>query len=374
MLCVTKITLICLLSCYINPFALASNKILSRITKEHEIALPKFLTFDERWIMNGGTSTYVDEYYDYKKREEKLPIMKLSPKIDWSNIVIMITIYQSNETDQLIKAHFGTWMKQADEGLDVVFVTDESDERSIDEILPDLNNVSPKSHLFKSVAPDEGKHLRFKMIDSLKEMENLFGNDSKKKYFIKMDTDTFLLPENLLSYVQKIESSTNGQPVLFGNCVGRFYKWCYAPGGIYGMNRMTLQEINNYFVSHPDITKEYIFFDYGKKSPADRSYNNLLEHEDCMVSYAYRKATGYPNVMNFRFFTSSINHAHSIVDKECPPISYHTIKDPKVYYEYYEMFYHEGKLKPIEETTSDKRNCEDVFTSYFNQWIPKYYY
>jgi len=344
-------------------------------TTEHEIVLPKFLTFNDRWIIDAGTSAHVDEYYNYKKKEEKLPIMKLSSKVDWSNIVIMITIYQSNECDQLIKAHFGTWMKQADEGLDVVFVTDESDERSMDEILPDLNNVSPKSHLFKSAAKSEGKHLRFKMIDSLKEMENLFGNDSRKKYLIKMDTDTFLLPENLLSYVQKIESSTSGQPVLFGNCVGHFYKWCYAPGGIYGMNRMALQEINSYFVSNPDITNQYLFSDYGKNVEGERKHlSNVLEHEDCMVSYVYRKATGYPNVMSFRFFTNSINHAHSIVDKECPPISYHTIKDAKVYYEYYELFYHEGKLKPIEETTSDKKNCEEVFTAYLKHWKPAYYY
>merc|ERR1711862_264958 len=136
---------------------------------------------------------------------------------------------------------------------------------------------------------------------------------------------------------------------------------------------MALQKINNYFVSHPDITNQQIFQEYGKWSKINKSHENLLEHEDCMVSYAYRKATGYPIVMSFRFFMFSIDHPSSIVDKECPPISYHTIKDAKVYYEYYELFYHEEKLKPI-ETTLGKKNCEDVFTAYHNHWmIPTYY-
>jgi len=178
--CQTKIIIslmICFLIVYVKRFQYehplveyVSKNIIGQKDVPVRPPKPKSLTFEKEWIRrSNGQSMYVDEFY-----VQNVTTMKEVSPVNWSNVVIFITIYESSKIDQLIKAHFKTWLKHTDEGLDVVFVTDKSDERSIEEILPDAKNVSSTSHVYKSPADFDGKHIRFKIIDSLKEMEHLF--------------------------------------------------------------------------------------------------------------------------------------------------------------------------------------------------------
>merc|ERR1712129_232286 len=107
---------------------------------------------------------------------------------------------------------------------------------------------------------------------------------------------------------------------------------CYAAGALYGMNRIGLAQINKYFDSHPNIT--------GEKHMANNA--NLMKHEDFMVSYVYREATGYPVVMNNEFFQFGINTS-GLGSKSNPPICYHKVMYEKAFYEYYTLFYKKSK-------------------------------
>lgn len=97
---------------------------------------------------------YVDEFY-----AKHISTVKQLPLIQWSNVVIFIIIYESSKVHQLLKGHFKTWLKQADEGLDIVFVTDKSNKRSVEEIYPDAKKVMLISHVYKSQASFDGKHI-----------------------------------------------------------------------------------------------------------------------------------------------------------------------------------------------------------------------
>merc|ERR1711862_307623 len=129
----------------------------------------------------------------------------------------------------------------------------------------------------------------------------IFKNRGEKRYFIKIDTDTFPIPENLLSYVNKVDFSTRNKPVLFGKGVCSPQNMCYGAGALYGINKLAL-------------------------------------HEDYMVSYAYRQATGYPIISNHNIFNYHIAREGTGSENH-PPICYHKAKTVEGLYEYYELLY-----------------------------------
>jgi len=266
--------------------------------------------------------------------------------LDWSNFVIIMLIHESTEVDKLIDAHFSTWMKHVDGILDIVFVTDVDDKRSYEEILPRSKEVTVNCHLYKSPAQDDGKHIRYKVIDSLKYVEDAFKNNTEKQYFLKMDTDTFIIPQTLLDYTNKLHSEISTKPLQYGwgCCYTAELGLCYAAGAFYGFNKLGLEAVNSYMSEN----KEIIFKEV--HSPFRFKTKNLIDHEDFMISLAYRRATNIPVVSNRRMFPHLIERSGlGTIDK--PPISYHKIKDPKLFIMYEALFYDEdGSSRPYEET------------------------
>merc|ERR1711862_82813 len=270
--------------------------------------------------------------------------------VDWSNVVILMIMHESASVDSLITGHFETWLKHTGEGLDIVFITDDTDKRSDEDIIPDASNFLGKTHIYRSPAQFDDKHIRFKVIDSFRQVEEMFKDDEEKKYFIKIDTDTFPIAENLLSYLNKLDGPTEEQPVLFGKGVCSPKDLCYAAGALYGMNKLALHALNNFFAKNPELHLETTHV-VGKG-------RNLMVHEDYMTSYAYRRATGYPIISNHNIFNYHIER-EGVGSEEHPPVCYHKAKVVEGLQEYYQLLY--------DEETNKLRKLSDVATLWETQ-------
>lgn len=275
-------------------------------------------------------------------------------KVEWSNIVILMIMHESPEVDSLITGHFETWLKHTGEGLDVVFITDETDKRPAENIIPDATSYLGKTHVYKSPAKFDDKHIKFKVIDSFRQTEQMFKENNEKKYFIKIDTDTFPIAENLLAYLNKLDGPTRDQPVLFGKGVCSPKDLCYAAGALYGMNKIALHALNNHFTKNPQIHEETSHM-VGKG-------RNLMIHEDYMVSYSYRQATGYPIISNHNIFNYHIEREGTGTEDH-PPICYHKVKTMQGLHEYYELLYDEGtgKLRKLSDVADLWQNQRDKY-------------
>lgn len=288
-----------------------------------------------------GLSTTVDAFYGISKSNSWFfSLDSSSYEIDWSNIVFIMCIYESLETNKLLKAHFDTWLRHVKEGADIVFIADVNDARSIEEILPDANKIKATCHIYKSSAKDDGKRLRFKVLDAFRYVAEKQFNFTKK-YFFKIDTDTFIVPDYILAYVDKLHEKTYPKPVQFGwaNGCGLF---CYADGGFYGFNDIGFAALNQYLIEHPDIDKiiESPHFSKYDRRWRYESFKQGMLHEDFMVSYLYREATQMPMVHNPLFRT------HIVGISSRNGMMYHRVKNPLHFYEYENRFYSwEGKLK-----------------------------
>ena len=147
----------------------------------------------------GIDSQELTDFYNSRKRIEGIENHPPT-KISWSDAVIYILTFNSKQPNRLLQAQFDTWIKLVDdEGLDIVVVTDEDDERSYEDVLPDADKVKPRIHLYKSPARKEGSLTRAKTVDT---MGYLYDHFPQKKYYLKVDCDTFVIPENLLMHLQ----------------------------------------------------------------------------------------------------------------------------------------------------------------------------
>lgn len=252
--------------------------------------------------------------------------------VNWSNIVIIIFIHNSPEIDNIIRAHFDTWLKHVEEGVDVFYVTDADDSRSFDEILPGAASTKANLHVYKSPAEKDRNFLRFKMIDGFRHVGE--QKLDSKKYFIKLDSDTYFIPENLLAYLNDLHGRTYPAPIHFGfqNCSCG----CYTEGAFYAFNDVGFTSINQYFNDHPEISKVELL-----NVRDDAKLWKFMHHEDFLVSYVYRHATKFPMISN------PLIHSH---DNEHPfqkryGIAYHKVKQYSRYMEYENFFYFEDGTK-----------------------------
>lgn len=261
--------------------------------------------------------------------------------IGWSNVVFYMIIHNDPSVDVLINAHFTTWLKHIGDA-DLVFVTDLDDPRTLEQIVPDSSDeVDAKLHLYKSPAVNEGKHIRFKVMDAIRHVTETYANDDTKKYFFKMDADTYVLGPNLLEYVQKLHNEAYGLPIHFGKLMCGHRHMCHSGGAFYGMNKVGLAATNKFFKENPEIyKKEEIVY----REHLGRSFN-LMAHEDFMVSYAFKMANKVPAIMQMEIFQSAL-HIEGIGTIEDPPITYHLLKTPIVYLTHEAFFYNgHGELR-----------------------------
>lgn len=252
--------------------------------------------------------------------------------IHWSNIVIIIFIHNSPDVDVLIRAHFDTWLKHVEEGVDVFYVTDADDDRSFNEILPNAVSTKANLHIYKSPAEKDGNRLRFKVIDGFRHVGEQKLDD--KKYFIKMDSDSYFVPENLLAYLNDLHGRTYPAPVHFGkqNCACG----CYTEGAFYAFNDAGFTSINQYFYDHPEISKVEL-----SQLRNGLELFNFMHHEDFLVSYVYRQSTKFPMISNPLVWS----HDNERIFYRHYGIAYHKIKQYSRYMEYENHWYFENGTK-----------------------------
>ena len=184
------------------------------------VFLFQLYTNESAWL-RGKKVGYVDinspdmlEIYNKGKEDASLsPSIAIIPELNWDNIVVIIMTYNDETDSNILKKNFNSWIKRIQEkNLDIIVVTDHNDERTYEEILPYAGLVSPAIHLHRSNAINEGKKARSKTIDSLSYAYEKFQDDVHKHIFLKIDPDTFVLPEILLKHLKKVHEITYPLP------------------------------------------------------------------------------------------------------------------------------------------------------------------
>lgn len=261
-------------------------------------------------------------------------------KIGWSDVVIVMLIYDRYSVNELIQANFGTWMKRTGAGLDIVFVTDANDGRTANEILPNAGNIEANVHICRSKKMQDGKRARAKVMDALFYVYDKF-KDSDKKMFLKLDPDAYIRSERLLQAMNKVYAIAGDKPVDFGYALCQTES-CYSEGGLYGMSKEGLRLSLECIQTHPNLFTDFI------PSIVDGS-KNLLGHEDYFTSYVFWKATQYP-VMHLSDI--SVNFVTKQRTSNSP-VSIHPVKSAKDYY-VLDMVYYDDKGFPRNPSSSSK--------------------
>ena len=227
-----------------------------QIPVANDLSLPKCLSLRH----SDGECDHIRSLYKNPERRQKMQL---------ENIVFMMFIHNDESVDKLLKAHFDTWIKRLGPQTDFIFVTDEDDPRSFEETLPDADKARCNLSIYKSPAKKEGSRLRYKVADSFKYVFKQYQSDNTKEYFIKIDTDTYVLPVALMDLIRKIDQATNPQPSLFGRQRCSPPDFCYAAGPLYGMNKLGLNAVANYLSEHEEI--------FDEKHPKKNGTGNLMD-------------------------------------------------------------------------------------------------
>merc|ERR1719410_479508 len=69
--------------------------------------------------------------------------------IEWSDIIFIMNIFDSERIDEFIKAHFDTWLKHVGKGATIVFLSNDDDKRTKEEILPLAGSIEANCVLYK---------------------------------------------------------------------------------------------------------------------------------------------------------------------------------------------------------------------------------
>ena len=158
----------------------------------------------------------------------------VSNNIDWSNVVIIIPTYNDKNNNELVQSSYSTWMRHIGDRSDVILVTDSDDVRTNEEILPsqdDMNNIQANIHVYRSDAKNEGRRTRYKVIDAFNHALSLFEDDERKQIFLKIDTDSYVIPENIIDAIGNIQKGTYPLPAEFGRGLCLTPDTCYSHGG-----------------------------------------------------------------------------------------------------------------------------------------------
>ena len=139
----------------------------------NDLSIPKCLSFR----YGDADCDHVKTFYESSEERKKMQL---------DNIVFIMFIHNDKSVDELIKAHFDTWIRRLGIETDIIFVTDEDNERSFEEILPDADKVRSNLSIYKSPAKKEGRRLRYKVADSFQYVSKKYENDETKEYFIKI--------------------------------------------------------------------------------------------------------------------------------------------------------------------------------------------
>lgn len=216
---------------------------LKESTSSHIAELPKCLSFKNE----DEECELINSFYKSPERRKRLNL---------DNIVFIMFIHNNELETKLLKAHCDTWIRRLGFNTDIIFVTDEDDQRSFEEIFPYIDKVRSNLSVYKSPAKKEGSRLRYKVADAFQYVSKKYENDETKEYFMKIDTDTYVLPVALMDLIREIDEATNPQPVLFGKQRCSYPEFCYSAGPLYGINKFGFNALAKYLSDHEEILDE----------------------------------------------------------------------------------------------------------------------
>jgi len=282
-----------------------------------------------------------DEPSKFEKFYPKDKIVVPPTHLTWGNVVIIMMTFNDPKESSMVQRHFDVWISRMPKELDIVFVTDDDDLRSYEEILPNACNVKPTIHLHKSLQKNEGAKARSKTIDSFSYAYERFKNIDSKQIFLKVDPDTFLITENLLEKIKEVYEKTFPLPLEFGRVDCTRHGNCFTLGASYGMNKIAVEKMFRYLQNNDKLLQ----------NPSFEDKSRLLD-EDFFMSYLFQRATGYPIIhvsgMSIRLFARKY-HIRGPREEEWKRtkshITIHLVKSPDDFAMLENFYYDTGRLR-----------------------------
>lgn len=210
----------------------------------------------------------------------------------WKDVVIVMMVGEGRE--EYLQALADTWVSKLDPAATVVLACDDGLP-----VVPQAFKDRPNVIEFRYAGPSGLDNLDMKAITTWKYVWERFEK-SDKKYFLKIDDDTYLVAHNLMRFLNKLDRMfvVHDEPLYFGHpFCGHgdlealdYARYCYAGGGAYGLNLealgMMVQQILegcSYFMKYVRKAPHY--------HPVDDAYGG--RYEDVMVGRCLREAIGY---------------------------------------------------------------------------------
>lgn len=209
--------------------------------------------------------------------------------VSWDEVVLVLVVGAGR--DDFLHAITETWLARLDPSATVVIARDMYEPR-IPQALLDRPNVEVLNY----AGPTGLGSLDTKAFTTWKQVHQLYEK-SNKKYFLKVDDDSYLVAHNLLRFLIKLDRwfASKQEPIYFGHpfcghgdlaALG-YATWCYAGGGAYGLNLEALGMLVR------QITGGCVYwYDYVGRArnfrPVDDAYGG--RYEDVMVGRCLRQA------------------------------------------------------------------------------------
>lgn len=216
-------------------------------------------------------------------------VPKEGSSVTWSDVVIVMMV--SKGRDYYLEACADTWISRLHPDATLFFGQDGNDSS-----LPLSIINRENTHVYAYEGPRGLDSLDVKAFDIWSEVYRRFALKGKK-YFLKIDDDTFLFGHNLVRFLNKIEHWMSGveQSLYFGHpfcghgdleALG-FATWCYAGGGAYGLS---IEALHNLLTQIRGGCA--YFYDYVANAPGLRPANDKYSgrYEDVMVGRCLRQA------------------------------------------------------------------------------------
>lgn len=208
--------------------------------------------------------------------------------ITWSQVIIVLLVSAGRES--FLEAAADTWISRLHPDATLFIARDQ-----LEPVLPQSIMHRRNTYIYAYPGPTGLQYLDIKAFETWNKVFELFST-SGKKYFLKIDDDSFLFGHNLIRFLNKLEHWFSGreQAIYFGHpfcghgdlkALG-YATWCYAGGGAYGLSIEALQ------IMLTQIKGGCVYFyDYvrnGNGRPVEDRYGG--RYEDVMIGRCLRQA------------------------------------------------------------------------------------
>ena len=209
--------------------------------------------------------------------------------VTWDDVVIVLMI--GRDRTEFLQGIADTWVARLDPAATLLIARDNGYPELPSSIAARENTV-----VYEYDGPAGMDALDVKALTTWKYIHTRYQM-TNKKYYLKIDDDTYLVPHNLLRFLNKLDKwfAPYEEPLYFGHpfcghgdleALG-YARWCYAGGGAYGLNTEALGMMVRQVLGGCAY-----FYDYVAKSPTYHPVGDAYggRYEDVMVGRCLRQA------------------------------------------------------------------------------------